>query len=111
MQLFQVQQYVLLVVFFHMYKNGVFVSVQLARCHQQQLQYIQKALLDLRYFLQRDVYGDNPLTSQIEPSIPFTLAVMVTNIGNGIANNMQITSSQPTVIDNQKGNNYFIYLF
>ena len=83
-------------------QNGVFVSVQLSPAT---ITVYPEALLDLQYFLQRDVYGDDPFTPQIEPSIPFTLAVMVTNIGNGSANNFQITSSQPTIVDNQKGKN------
>jgi hypothetical protein len=59
--------------------------------------------LYLKYFLQRDVFADDPYTPQIEPSIPFPLAVMVQNKGYGIAHNFQITSAQPTIVDNQKG--------
>ncbi|HEX3720122.1 MAG TPA: CARDB domain-containing protein [Verrucomicrobiae bacterium] len=59
--------------------------------------------LYLNYFLQRDVYGDDPYTPQIEPSIPFPLAVMVQNKGYGAAYNFQITSAQPQIVDNQKG--------
>jgi hypothetical protein len=59
--------------------------------------------LYLDYFLQRDVYGDDPFTPQIEPSVPFPLAIMVQNKGYGTAYNFQITSAQPTIIDNQKG--------
>lgn len=57
----------------------------------------------LNYFIQHDVYADDPFTPQIEPSIPFAMAVMVQNQGYGIANNFQITSAQPTIVDNQKG--------
>ena len=57
----------------------------------------------LKYFLQRDVYGDDPFTPEIEPSIPLPLAVMVQNQGYGTAYNFQITSAQPTIVDNQKG--------
>jgi hypothetical protein len=59
--------------------------------------------LSLQYFLERDVYGDDPFTPQIELSIPFNLAVMVANRGYGTANKFQITSAQPKIIDNQKG--------
>ena len=59
--------------------------------------------LYLKYFLQRDVFGDDPYTPQIEPSIPFPLAVMVENQGYGVAQNFQITSAQPTIVDNEKG--------
>jgi hypothetical protein len=59
--------------------------------------------LYLKYFLQRDVFADDPYTPAIEPSIPFPLAVMVQNKGYGAAHNFQITSAQPTIVDNQKG--------
>ena len=52
-------------------QNGVFVSVQLSPAT---ITVYPEALLDLQYFLQRDVYGDDPFTPQIEPSIPFTIA-------------------------------------
>jgi hypothetical protein len=59
--------------------------------------------LYLKYFLQRDVFSDDPFTLVIEPSVPFPLAVMVENRGYGIAHNFQITSAQPTIVDNEKG--------
>jgi hypothetical protein len=59
--------------------------------------------LYLQYFLERDVYGDDPFTPQVEPSIPFNLAVMVANRGQGIAHNFEITSAQPRIVDNEKG--------
>ena len=59
--------------------------------------------LYLQYFMQRDVYGDDPFTPQTEPSIPFNLAVMVANRGYGVAHNFEITSSQPKIVDNEKG--------
>jgi len=59
--------------------------------------------LYLKYFLQHDVYGDDPYTGPIEPSIPFPLAVMAQNKGRGAAHNFQITSAQPTIVDNKKG--------
>ena len=59
--------------------------------------------LDLDYFLQRDVIGDDPLTPQIEPSQPFELDVLVHNVGAGPAQNLSIASAQPTIVDNAKG--------
>ncbi len=59
--------------------------------------------LTLRYFMQRDVFGDDPFTPQVEPSEPFALGVQVINSGAGTANNVQITSAQPTIVDNEKG--------
>jgi len=59
--------------------------------------------LDLVYFWQRDVYGDDPWTEEIEPSVPFELVVMVVNNGGGTAQQMRIESGQPTIVDNEKG--------
>ncbi len=59
--------------------------------------------LTLNYFHEKTVYADDPFTAPIEPSIPFSLAVMVTNSGHGTAKNFKIASSQPKIIDNDKG--------
>ncbi|MEO5915872.1 MAG: choice-of-anchor C family protein [Luteolibacter sp.] len=59
--------------------------------------------LNLRYFHQRDVFSDDPFTPQIEPAIPYSLAVMVMNEGAGVARNFSISSAQPTIIENEKG--------
>lgn len=61
------------------------------------------AALHLKYFHQRDVFGDDPHTDVIEPSIPYHLAVMVENRGAGAARNLTITSAQPEIIENEKG--------
>ena len=76
------------------------------------------------YFWERDVYSDDPFTEPVEPAQPFALGVMVRNLGNGTARNMQIVSNQvcstqcallcefrqltmalcqPEIVDNQKG--------
>ena len=59
--------------------------------------------LFLRYFMQRDIYGDDPLTDPVEPILPADLAVMLENNGFGIAQNVLIESAQPEIIDNEKG--------
>jgi hypothetical protein len=59
--------------------------------------------LSLKYFHQRDVFSDDPFTTPIEPSIPYSLAVMVQNNGAGIAKNFRVTSAQPKIIENEKG--------
>ncbi|MCS7090002.1 MAG: putative Ig domain-containing protein [Limisphaera sp.] len=61
------------------------------------------ARLTLDYFHQRDVYADDPFTDVVEPSIPFSLAVMVHNWGAGPARNFRITSAQPEIVDDEKG--------
>lgn len=60
-------------------------------------------VLDLTYFMQRDVYGDDPFTEAIEPSIPGEFALVIDNIGYGDANNVRITTNQPQIIENEKG--------
>ena len=55
------------------------------------------------YFHERDVFSDDPFTDQVEPSIPFNLAVMVQNRGYGTAKNFHITSAQPQIVENEKG--------
>jgi hypothetical protein len=62
-----------------------------------------EAKLDLVYFQQRDVYGDDPFTPQVEPSEPFYLGLIVKNSGAGNAHHFRITSSQPQIVDNEKG--------
>ncbi|WP_221391437.1 malectin domain-containing carbohydrate-binding protein [Dyadobacter sp. NIV53] len=60
--------------------------------------------LMLHYFMQRNILGDDALTSpEIEPTIPAELAVMVENKGYGPAVNMTISSAQPKIVDNEKG--------
>jgi hypothetical protein len=57
--------------------------------------------LRLTYFHQRDVFSDDPDTLQIiEPAIPYSLAVMIQNVGFGMARNMRITSAQPIIVEN-----------
>lgn len=60
-------------------------------------------ILNLKYFQQRDVYGDDPFTDEIEPSEPFDLGLIVTNTGRGTAKDFTITSAQPKIIENEKG--------
>ena len=60
-------------------------------------------LLVLDYFWEKDVYGDDPFTSEIEPSVPFALGLMVRNNGKDVADDFRIVSSQPRIIENEKG--------
>ncbi len=59
--------------------------------------------LYLTYFMQRNIFGDDPLTEKVEPIIPAELAVMINNLGAGEARNVQLSSAQPEIIDNEKG--------
>jgi CARDB/Domain of unknown function DUF11 len=59
--------------------------------------------LVLRYFHDRDVYGDDPFTPEIEPSQPYFLAVQINNVGYGAAHDLSITGAKPQIVENIKG--------
>ena len=60
--------------------------------------------LDLTYFMQRDVYGDNPLTTDVvEPVIPAEFSVLIHNKGYGDANNVRMITKKPQIVENEKG--------
>lgn len=59
--------------------------------------------LAVKYFHQRDVFADDPFTVAIEPSVPYSLAVLVQNKGRGTANQVRIASAQPRIVENEKG--------
>ena len=60
-------------------------------------------LLALDYFLQQDIYADDPFTPAVEPSEPATLGVRIRNIGGGVANAMKIDTAQPKIVENRQG--------
>ncbi|MGE5838524.1 MAG: calcium-binding protein, partial [Deltaproteobacteria bacterium] len=57
----------------------------------------------LDYFLPGDVYGDDAFTPGIEPPVPFSLGVRVSNHGAGVARKLKISSAQPKIVENQQG--------
>ena len=60
--------------------------------------------LMLHYFLERNILGDDALTTGVvEPSVPAELAVMIENDGYGPAVNLTISSAQPEIIENESG--------
>lgn len=61
-------------------------------------------VLDLHYFMQRDVIGDDPLTEQrIESPEPAEFALLISNRGYGDAANLRMTTAQPEIVENLKG--------
>ena len=60
-------------------------------------------LLTLDYFLPEEVYGDDPFTEEVEPSVPFSLGVKISNNGHGTAAKVKIDSAQPKIVDNERG--------
>jgi len=60
--------------------------------------------LDLTYFMQRDVYGDDPLTLDVVESMkPAEFALLINNKGYGDATNVRMVTQQPEIIENEKG--------
>lgn len=60
--------------------------------------------LDLTYFMQRDVWGDDPLTEDVvEPMVPAEFTVLINNKGYGDATNVRMVTEQPKIIENEKG--------
>ena len=59
--------------------------------------------LVMDYFMQRDIYGDDPFTTAVEPMKSAEFALLIDNQGYGDASNVKMMTSQPTIIDNEKG--------
>ena len=60
--------------------------------------------LNLTYFMQRDIYGDNPLTKNVvEPIVPAEFSVLLYNKGKGDATNVRMYTKQPKIVENEKG--------
>ena len=57
----------------------------------------------VHYFWEKNVIADDPFTDEIEPSVPFTLGVVVKNAGYGTASSLTLASGQPEIIENEKG--------
>ena len=59
--------------------------------------------LELTYLMQRDVYGDDPLTEDIvEPMEPAEFALIINNKGYGEAKNVRMLTEQPKITENEK---------
>ncbi len=56
--------------------------------------------LHLTYFVQRNLIGDDPLTDEVEPWEPAQFALLIQNKGAGEALNLQIETTDPTIVDN-----------
>jgi len=81
-------------------QDGTLISIPLAPAS---ITVLPNASLKVKYFNQRDVFSDDPFTDEIEPAIPFSLGVLIQNVGKGAARNVRITSAQPEIIENEKG--------
>lgn len=61
--------------------------------------------LNLTYFMQRDILGDDPLTEEVEPSEEAEFSLLINNVGYGDATNVKMTTNQPEIVENEKGLN------
>lgn len=59
--------------------------------------------LDLTYFMQRDIKGDDPLTKEVEPSEEAEFSLLINNLGYGDATHVRMSTNQPEIVDNEKG--------
>ena len=59
--------------------------------------------LVLDYFMTEEVYADDAFTDEIEPAVPFTLGVRISNNGSGISKSTKIDSAQPKIVENEQG--------
>lgn len=60
--------------------------------------------LDLTYFMQRDIKGDDPLTPDVvEPCEEAEFSLLINNKGYGDATNVKMVTDQPNIIENEKG--------
>ncbi len=78
--------------------TGNTVKVALA---QLPLSVTPMARLDVTYFLERDIYGDDRSTPYVvEASVPAEFALMIANTGNGASPLLGVTLPKPGVRDN-----------
>lgn len=59
--------------------------------------------LNLTYFMQRDIIGDDPLTEAVEPCEEAEFSLLIHNVGYGDATDVRMVTNQPEIIDNEKG--------
>jgi len=92
----------------HYLVSGDFSYVHEGQLAQEALYPIEievhpNADLKFRYFLERFVYADDPFTAEVEPSVPFSLGLLVVNEGAGEAGNVTVASAQPQIVENDQG--------
>jgi hypothetical protein len=59
------------------------------------------ASLSMQYFIETQIFGDDPFTPEVEPSVPFSLGLWAKNSGGGTARQVSIESSQPRIVENE----------
>lgn len=61
-------------------------------------------VLDLTYFMQRDILGDDPLTEDVvEAMVPSQFSLLINNKGYGNATKVKMLTQQPKIVENERG--------
>ncbi len=81
-------------------RNGAFTLLPLAPIA---IRVEPNAQLEFDYFVERDVFSDDPFTTAVEPATPFDLGLRVANRGAGSARQLRVTSAQPRIVRNDSG--------
>ncbi|MFN9173915.1 MAG: Calx-beta domain-containing protein, partial [Synechocystis sp.] len=81
-------------------ENGQTITVDL---YPTEVTVLPQAQLYLDYFLERNVYSDDPFTDPVELSVPFALGLIVQNQGYGTAQNLEIISAEPKIVESEQG--------
>ncbi|MBL9118728.1 MAG: hypothetical protein JNL80_02295 [Phycisphaerae bacterium] len=68
-----------------------------------QITVLPNASLSMQYFIETQVYGDDPFTPEFEPSVPFSLGLWAKNDGGGTASDVTVVSAQPEIVENEEG--------
>lgn len=55
--------------------------------------------IEVKYFLERQIYGDDPFTKDVEPAVPFSLGLIVRNQGYAAAKDVWLIASPPRIVD------------
>ena len=58
--------------------------------------------LELNYFIETQVFGDDPFTPELEPSVPFSLGLWAKNAGGGTAGRVRIESGEPQIVETDR---------
>lgn len=58
--------------------------------------------LTLDYFFPEDVLSDDAFTPEIEPAVPFSFGLRISNDGIAIASNVKINSAYPKIVQNDQ---------
>ncbi|MBR4433318.1 MAG: hypothetical protein IKS80_02285, partial [Bacteroidaceae bacterium] len=60
-------------------------------------------VLEMIYFVQRDVMSDDPFTEEVEPAEDAEFSLILLNKGNGTASDLRMVTNQPEIVENEKG--------